>query len=396
MLGASPIANALTLAQWLPANARVHLVTHSRGGLVAEVLARVCGNTQLGEAELRSFTAEQRQDLKALANVVAEKQARVDRVVRVACPSRGTLLASKRLDAYISVFKWTLELAGVPVVPQVLDFLKAVAQRRTDPAILPGLAAQIPDSPLVQWFHSARNPIPGELRVVAGDIASDSVWSWIKTMLADGFFWTDNDSVVQTRSMYAGSPRAEGATFLLDRGGKVSHFAYFVNTRTAEAVVDAIVRDDLSEFRVVGPLSWAGKESSGDRAAPPLADSKPVTDKSALFVLPGMLGSNLKIDGEPIWLTSRLTGGLDRLRYDPQASDSVEPDGFVADRYDDLIAYMAATHEAIPFAYDWRRPIEEEAHRLADAIDAALTARNTSGQPVRILVHSSAGRLRSS
>lgn len=38
-LMASPIQNALLLAQKLPDGARVHLLTHSRGGLVAEVLA---------------------------------------------------------------------------------------------------------------------------------------------------------------------------------------------------------------------------------------------------------------------------------------------------------------------------------------------------------------------
>ena len=52
--------------------------------------------------------------------------------MRVACPARGTLLASKRLDAYLSVFKWTLELAGIPVAPALLEFLAEVAQRRAD------------------------------------------------------------------------------------------------------------------------------------------------------------------------------------------------------------------------------------------------------------------------
>ena len=45
----------------------------------------------------------------------------------------------------------------------------------------------------------------------------------------------------------------------------------------------------------------------------------------------------------------------------------------------------------IPFAFDWRRPIEDEARRLADAVDAALTARSASQQPVRILAHSMGG-----
>ena len=43
-LGASPIANAITLAEAAPEGARLHLLTHSRGGLVAEVLARVCAS----------------------------------------------------------------------------------------------------------------------------------------------------------------------------------------------------------------------------------------------------------------------------------------------------------------------------------------------------------------
>ena len=54
-------------------------------------------------------------------------------------------------------------------------FLGEVARRRADPEKLPGLAAQIPDSPLVQWLHAAGGQIPGDLRVVAGDIEGDSV-----------------------------------------------------------------------------------------------------------------------------------------------------------------------------------------------------------------------------
>ena len=91
----------------------------------------------------------------------------------------------------------------------------------------------MPDSPLVQLAARGRRADPGELRVVAGDIEGDSVTSWVKTLLADAFYWTDNDLVVQTRSMYGGAPRAAGASFLLDQGGKVSHFNYFSNERTA-------------------------------------------------------------------------------------------------------------------------------------------------------------------
>ena len=45
----------------------------------------------------------------------------------------------------------------------------------------------------------------------------------------------------------------------------------------------------------------------------------------------------------------------------------------------------------IPFAYDWRRPVEEAAQRLATAVEAALDARVASRQPVRLLAHSTGG-----
>ena len=332
--------------------------------------------------------------MKALGEVVAERKLRVDRVVRVACPSRGTLLASKRLDAYVSILKWALELGGVPVAPAIVDFLGEVAQRRADPELLPGLAAQIPDSPLVRWLNAADQALPGDLRVIAGDIEGDSVVSWLKTLLADAFYWTDNDLVVQTRSMYGGAPRAAGATFVFDQGGRVSHFNYFRNERTAEAIVDALLHEVPQGFRVIGPLSWAGESPTGFRDAIRGAGAGvQASDKPAVFVLPGILGSNLKVDGKRVWLSWRLVNGLGRLEYTTRRPDGIEPDGAIGLTYDDLEDFLAQTHEVIEFAYDWRRPLEEEAQRLAQSVEAALAARERSGQPVRFVAHSMGGLL---
>ncbi|MEO8121417.1 MAG: alpha/beta hydrolase, partial [Rhodoferax sp.] len=150
-LGQSPIANALTLVRAMPAGARLHLLTHSRGGLVAEVLARACGGKPPGSEELVLFAGadyrQQRADLQALAKEAMAKGLKIERLVRVACPARGTLLASKRFDAYLSVLKWSLELGGVPVAPQLLDFLCEVARRRAQPDELPGIEAMMPESP---------------------------------------------------------------------------------------------------------------------------------------------------------------------------------------------------------------------------------------------------------
>jgi hypothetical protein len=390
-LGVSPITNALALANALPNGARLHLLTHSRGGLVAEVLARVCADPDRARRERKRFAGTpDAAALADLADAVKARGIRVERVVRVACPARGTLLASKRLDAYISVFKWTLELAGVPVAPEIVDFIGEVAQRRQDRNILPGLEAQIPDSALIQWLHAVDEPIAGDLRVVAGDIEGDSVVSWLKTLMADAFYWTDNDLIVQTRSMYGGGPRADGATFVLDQGGKVTHFAYFSNERTADAIVGALTQQAPAAYRPIGPLSWAGQSPGGSRAAR-RAREAPKPDKPAAFVLPGILGSNLKVDGKRVWLGWRIVNGLGKLEYQAVQPDGVEPDGPIESTYEDLLEFLAATHDVMPFAYDWRRPIEDEARRLAKAVDAALGAREASGQPVRIVAHSMGG-----
>ena len=405
-LAHSPIANALTLVRALPAGARLHLLTHSRGGLVAEVLARAC-SAPLGDDELALFAdlpeadgqparsyAQHRQDLQALVTEARAKRLQVERVLRVACPARGTLLAGRRLDAYLSVLKWGLELAGLPVAPELLGLLSEVAQRRHDPAELPGLEAMTPDSPVVQWLNAGGEPLSGQLRVLAGDIEGDSLMSWVKTLLADAFYWTDNDLVVQTRSMYGGTPRAQsGASFVLERGAKVSHFNYFANERSVQAVASGLIDEQPADFRLIGPLSWAGQDASGTRGALAIARSRgaDAAERPAVVVLPGILGSNLALDGKRIWLGLRLLGGLQKLAWDPARADRVAPDGAVGLSYDDLLEHLAQTHEVIEFAYDWRRPIEHEARRLGAVVDDALARRDGSGQPVRLLAHSMGG-----
>src|SRR4029453_10437319 len=129
---------------------------------------------------------------------------------------------------------------------------------------------------------------------------------------------------------------------------------------------------DTRKARPIGPKWWAGEDSSGVRA-PVRRDVPPASDKPAVFVLPGILGSNLKVGSDRIWLSPRIVFGLKKLAYSP-GKDKVSPDGPLG-LYDDLSKFLAETHEVIEFGYDWRRPLEDEARRLADAVEAALAAR---------------------
>src|SRR6266540_2805602 len=82
---------------------------------------------------------------------------------------------------------------------------------------------------------------------------------------------------------------------------------------------------------------------------------------------------------------------LETIEEPPPEPDGVEPDGPIDSIYDDLGDFLSRTHEVIEFAFDWRRPMEDEARRLASAVDAALGVRDKSGQPVRMIAHSMGG-----
>ncbi len=386
----SPIDNALTLARTLPAGARLHLVTHSRGGLVAEVLARAAHG--VSDADLALFKGADYQKHRAglieLAQLLQSRKVVVERIVRVACPAYGTLLASNRLDAYLSVLAWLIERAGLPLLPELVRFADAVARERTDPQSLPGIEAMRRSSAVIDWLNRATDqPAPGSLRVVAGDITGDSLVSWVKTLLADSYYWTDNDLVVQTSSMYGGVARAEGkATFLLDRSGKTDHFHYFTNDRTANAIAKALVEDSPEGFVTIGPLSRQGLSAGGLRALPDARSQATDPSRPAVLVLPGILGSNLKRGDERQWFVWwRIFGLIDKIAM---GVDGVQQDGPVDSYYRDLMGHLAATHEVVPAAFDWRVSLSESAALLAKLVKEKLDARATSKQPVRLLAHS--------
>jgi len=267
----TPLAAAALLAQALPAGCRIHMLTHDSGGFVAEALA-------LAAACDGEFSTEQAQalgpdDTARLSAAVRGKRLAVQRVVRVACPMRGSvLLASGRTEKFLKVMNWAVKLATLGTQSEALELLHAMASNRDGLRSLPGIAALSPQSPLIEWLHAAQ-PIPGQLRVIAGAVAADSVASWLRSLTADAFFGTDNDMVVTTRAMYGGVPRQGGGTgegngeasFLLVRGQAVSHFNYFSDAFTANAICEALIAEHHAAFKPIGPLSWNGSDASGLR-----------------------------------------------------------------------------------------------------------------------------------
>lgn len=416
----SPVHNALELVRRLPQDAEVHLVSHSRGGLVGELLCLgecegVAGllddsrldtlfaadrtiAAQLGLLPLSPEALAERdeaydRDRKALAELLAElaaRKPRVTRFARVACPARGTTLASGRLDRWLSMLNFLAGKAlGESPFADALEFLLAVVKERTDPRTLPGLEAMMPGSALTRLLHHPELVCAADLSVIAGDVEGDSAWQKIKLLVTDWFYGADHDLVVNTGSMSGGLRRLPGrARFRLDRGAQVNHFSYFRNADSVGWLVAALTRGDSDNASFL-PIAEAPQTPPRWRQAVERSHEKPGARPLAV-VLPGTMGSTLSAAGRPVWLDYRalLRGALGELAIDRV---DIVADHVIDDFYAPLIEFLGASHRVEVFAYDWRLSIREAAARLARALEQWLPLAEQAGQPVHLVAHSMGG-----
>jgi CHAT domain-containing protein/pimeloyl-ACP methyl ester carboxylesterase len=400
-LSESPIQNALDLVHRLPENAVLHLVTHSRGGLIGELLSR-CGRTDGKEAFdeidlklvspfVRSDGTEQ--DLMNLSNLLRTKNIRVERFVRIACPARGTTLASGRIDRWLelvaNLLSKVMEPAASARFAVLTDLLLDLKKQSTNPETMPGLAAMLSESGFIRMLNRPDVEVNEHLCVIAGDVEKNDVLGRLALFFADLFDFEDHDLVVQTRAMYGGAPRKNGLYFL-HKGIDVNHFHYFSGSKTAEKITEALISDyaGLMEkgFRFLSEayrgeampeIDLMGRSYQRHSSLP-----QPVA-----YILPGIMGTHLAVDGLRIWLNLfELARGK---ILDLQISNrTIRPHSLVAIAYANLIGYLSPTHEVIPFPYDWRVSVLDEAERFGKMVEAKL---KETKQPIRIVGHSMGG-----
>ena len=404
----SPVANALALVKKLPNGACLHLVTHSRGGMIGELLARAnrIGVEPVTDDEIDRFLQhaehlkrkgfdKDAERLQALNRELLTRKIRVARFVRVACPARGTTLASGRLDRWASVMLNLLgkgfDAAGnvipgmVPVAKGyrfLKQFLLAVVRQRSDASILPGLEAMMPDSPLVELLNAPDVKIGPKVHVLAGDYQGDGLLAWLGDCITEVFYGGETDLVVNTPSMSGGAARELGIYVKPFSGPNVNHFSYFERDESAGALFDVLRGDDTSFNRMDGPsrvvISRGGKK-------PKRKDNAPI-----VYVLPGIMGSHIQHGRNRIWFEpfSMWSGEMERLSV---GASGVSPDGWMDHCYEDLARFLADTHEVRPFAYDWRLSIADAANRFGEELDRAMADATSRDKPLRIVAHSMGG-----
>lgn len=418
-LSESPIENALQLARALPAHTRLNLVSHSRGGLVADLLCLAnfeplidayasdlpgTGDADPAEAkrvrrELDAAHAEQRAQLRELAAELRAKQFAVERYVRVASPAHGTKLASANFDLFLSALLTLIgqvpTFFGNPLYAAFKRVVLEIAKNRTNPHLVPGIEAMLPDSPLATLLRGAQPAAGVQMAVIAGDVEGGSLLQRLGVLLSDCAFFDreDNDLVVDTAAMLAGIAPQAAAKALLDRGADVSHFRYFANADTRAALRDWLVAPDpasVAAFRAL-PGRFAEIDAATAEQRLQQAAKSRGTDSALLpvvVVLPGVMGSHLEVGaGDRIWFDPAdiALGGLDRIAW---GKPDVEAEKLFDNFYGELCLYLAQSHRVVPFAYDWRQPLDVLAERFGEFVDRLLEG---TTQPVRLLAHSMGG-----
>ena len=312
----SPIENALALLEYLPKSARVHVVSHSRGGLVGELLCR--GQRQgadpftkedIDSAYAHVTAAEQQHTtlIRQLNSKLKEKRITVERFIRVACPTRGTNALDERLDRWLSI---TLNLLDYVLPPGLADFYDifkefalALIKTRAKPEELPGLQSMVPESALVRLLNapdaSTGEPIrvDADLHVVAGDIEGGPWWKRLGVWVTDQFYDSQHDLIVHTPAMYGGASRSQEkpSRFYMAQGEQVNHFSYFTRTETRRRLVDGLTKPpELDGYESFDP---ATKQRSAREARARAPMKVPQGPRPIVVVIPGIMGSELEAGG---------------------------------------------------------------------------------------------------
>ena len=413
-LSESPIHNALALVRQLPHGAVLHLLAHSRGGLVGELLARaqrvdsrgavdLAGdglerlgeNTVGGEAfnshDIEHFVAQSQlcgragyaddaARLRELSMELKTRAIRVARFVRVGCPARGTTLMSGRLDRWASVM-FNL-LAPGAAADGAMAFLLAVVRQRCDARILPGLEAMMPDSPLVALLNAPDVRVASPLHVLAGDCSGDSLLGWLAGCLGEIFYGGQSDLVVNCASMAGGATRSAPVRQLLLRGPQMHHLNYFERLPSGTAAVQALAGDDAAYLPLAGiehGLLARGGEVPKRRAHAPI-----------VLLLPDIMGSHLQVGSNRIWFdpVNLVEGRIERLAV---GQPHIVSAGWLEPCYEPFARYLAQSQEVRPFTYDWRLSLQETGAAFLPVLDAAMRDAEERGQPLRIVAHGMGG-----
>ncbi len=401
----SPIQNVIAIFKELPDECTLHVISHSRGGLVGDVLARFCNdNKGFDEDEMAYFEKTERATdiadikvLNALTKVKEKDPAKkitIDKFIRVACPAYGTTILSKRLDHFLNI---SLNLLGSLFGPAAgvvtggfKELISAAVDTKNDPDQLPGLEAMNPASPFLKILNNPDNSINSPLAVISGNCGIKFNLKALLIIASKLFYLRDNDLVVDTKSMYCGTKRNMPIQYFFDEGPEVDHVHYFKNKKTQDALLFAIkaatttipnfISFEQSLQQALERNALLGLDGGG-------VNYDTVTGKKPIAILlPGIMGSNLEQGSKKIWINyvRFLVGELTRLDI---SKKDITATSLIRTSYKKLADHLSKEYDVVTLPFDWRMPLADAAKSLNARIEKYLALK----VPIKIIGHSMGG-----
>lgn len=417
-LSESPLQNALDFLKACPDKCSLDIMSHSRGGLIADILAK-CDynnneNQEVGfskneqdiflkkkqKAKAKGSKEPQEYDIIQEINTLAlQKQITVHKIVRVAAPANGTTILSQRVDHFFNLLLNTISLAfGIknPLYGIAKSFLLELISQKDDPDVLPGLNSMIPGSLFQKMLNSADTTVESELYNIIGDSEVGGVnFDSLKVILSNLFYRAANDLVVDTSSMTHGVKRIDGFYTFISKDKETNHFNYFKNKNSCDAILQVLTPTDESVHNLYTKEVYANGQRgilldklslAGVRYAEPKLDE---ITKDILILIPGIMGSTLSTAGKDQWIQMRaLNKGaiVDKLAVDAK---NVKASGVVEKFYKQFGDHFSSKYDVVSYEFDWRKSVSEAAVGLEALVQRMLKA-NVN---VHIVAHSMGGLL---
>ncbi len=402
----SPLQNVLEMIEQLPQYASVHLISHSRGGLVGDVLARFCNGNESSRGfdtnEINYLKKENRtadiKNIDAIKKVLLSKKITVGKFVRVACPASGTTLASGRMDNF---FNMTFNLVGLatgmvanPVYISFKSLASSVINSKNDTEILPGLEAMNPDSPFIKVLNSPQSNIilDNPLAIISGNCKAKLSLKALLIIASRLFFTKNNDLVVNTAAMYRGSQRGGQVQYFFNEASDVDHFHYFKNSVTQTAILNALKTAEnisIPDFQLL-QKGAAGldrnavlKLEGGQVFSNTVTGTRPI-----VIVLPGIMGSNLSANDKLVWINYLRFLAGELINIDIKSA-GIEAPSLIKTSYEKIVKHLQQSYDVVTFAFDWRVQLNKSAEIFKNKIEELLSYK----QPIKIIGHSMGGVL---